>query len=421
MLALVLDRVLPWNKAIDDCEAFRDFSFDTHRWFMRRWNFSEQFNALLVRMFELNPYHRIAASSIPRKVEKLDYFIGTPEETRLALQRYSDAEADLKRQQEMSFFEGRYRRQTKYTSVFHAASSSLETARSILPGSVVLQRVSTISTAKRGDSSLPRPLQPTPDPGALGLTGMGLAADTTDRVAGSSMACPLPANADERMLQEALIAAHRLEDIGMDVATTVFPPQRLRSSSFVRRPSPLRSSLALDPEPDEVEGTSHASDDGALVSVGISDAPPLVADDGDDEEDDAAGDDPNSSDMPSTPRNRLASIPELQGAAGVAENLPPPETRRGSLPRLRPLAVLSGLGMETFSSSKPSAPLAKTKAVQPHKARRDVGFGPLEPPPASPEDVSRAVNEAPADFEAPHKRKAMFSVRKRRGAITTAA
>jgi len=77
----------------------------------------------------------------------------------------------------------------------------------------------------------------------------------------------------------------------------------------------------------------------------------------------------NLSGMPSTPRNRLASIPELQGAAGVADSSSSPDTRRGSLPRLRPMTVLGGLGVETFNPSnvKPSAFLSKAKAIQPHK------------------------------------------------------
>jgi len=378
MLALVLDRVLPWYKAIDDCDAFREFCFDTHRWFMRRWNLSESFNALLVPIFELNPYHRIAASSIPHEVKKINYFIATPEETRFALQRYSDAAADRRRKRELAFLEGRC--QIKPTAIFRAASPSPETSQSNIPGSNALLHVSSSSVTKRRDSprTFPRGiLRPNPEPLApdtLGLTGMTIrrTADTADQVVSLSKA--LPADEDERWMQEVLIAAHRLEGVAEDVVTTVFPPQqRLRQSSFVRRPSPLRSSLTLRGGNYEVAGTSGTGDHKVLAfsssgGVKIDDAPPLIADD-DEDDDDASSDGLNSSGMPSTPRNRLASIPELQGAAGVADSSSSPETRRASLPRLLPMTVLSGPGVETFNPSnvKPSAFLSKARTIQPHK------------------------------------------------------
>jgi hypothetical protein len=399
MLALVLDRVLPWSKAVDDCEGFREFSFDTHRWFMRRWNLSEPFNALLVRVFELNPYRRIAASSIPRKVKKINYFITTPEGAQLALQRYSDAAAEHQRRQELVFLEGRYGRQAEHAAVFRAASHSPKAAQSGLPGNATLQHVGASSRTEPSDPPLPYP-QDTPNAGplpkdALGLTGITARPVTaTTGGVGSPTACPLPADEDERLMQEALIAAHRLKNMETDVATTVFPAARLRSSSFVRRPSPLRSTLSLHSENDEVEGTSGVDNYEAFAfssfdGIEIGNAPPLV----DDDDDDGL----NSSGMPSTPRNRLTSIPELQGAASVAESPSPPEPRRDSLPRLRPLTILGGLGMETFHSSA-MKPSALAKAIQPHKMRRCSAPYPYEPPPNVPEDAPHVLNRALADF-----------------------
>ncbi|KAF8309568.1 kinase-like protein, partial [Clavulina sp. PMI_390] len=82
ILALVLDRMLPWTKALDDCEAFRDFTFDTERWLMRKWHVSDSLNDLLTRIFELNPHRRIDACNIPPMLGKVDRFIDAPEDTR---------------------------------------------------------------------------------------------------------------------------------------------------------------------------------------------------------------------------------------------------------------------------------------------------------------------------------------------------
>jgi hypothetical protein len=135
----------------------------------------------------------------------------------------------------------------------------------------------------------------------------------------------------------------------------------------------------------DVAGTpgadNHEIGRSSLGEVEIGDAPPLVADD-----DNADGDSDglDSIDVPATPRNRLASIPELQGAAGIAGSSSS-EARRGSLPHLRRLTVLGELSMETFSAMtiKPSTLFAKAKALQPHKTRRDVGLHSGKPFPAA--------------------------------------
>lgn len=380
ILALVLDRVLPWSKAVDDCEAFREFSFDTHRWFMRRWNLSEPFNALLVHIFELNPYRRIAASSIPQKVKKINYFVTTPRKAQLALQRYSDAAAEHQRCQELAFLEGRYDR----VDVFPARGLSPKAAQGSPPGDAILRHTGTVSRVECVNPPLPRSQD------ALGLSGMTTTADVDSL---TPYPYVLPADEDERLMQEALIAAHRLEDTGADVVTTVFPSARLRSLSFVRRPSPLRSALSLDSKSDEAEGTSHLDNHEAFVSsdfddIEISNAPPLVDDDDSDE---AEGDGLNSNDMPSTPRNRLASIPELQGAAGVVESSTTPETR---LPRLHPLTVLGGLGMETIHSQATKPPALLAKAIQPHKMRRGAVLNSCETPLDAPKDTPHVPNNS---------------------------
>lgn len=371
-MALVLDRVLPWSKALDDCEAFREFTFDTRRWLMRRWNVSERLNNLLIRTFEFNPYRRIKPSSIPLFVDKIDEFVVSPDETKFALQHHPDSASVRRRERELEYSEGRFDPTSLNGTVFadaidvYRSDSPRKAERSITPhvtlvdlGRSPRKRSPVLPASSRALSPRTEPFIPLPDhvdsrTAGLGLTGVGqwLATGTIGEASVAAVREPLPAlDEDEQRMQNALIAAHRLEGRTKPIIPAQSSPRR---RSFLRNLSPLRSHTRLPSIDDDNADwpTDDEYDD-------FDEAPPLSDDDGDD-----SANSPNSS-MPPTPRTRVGSIPELQGAVAVAcapsQTLAVPRSRASCRLQHSPVLALTPLTLEL--SSHPSSLLEPRQRI----------------------------------------------------------